>query len=147
MPGHETRRALRRDRLSCTGDVKTRAVRPDQFATHSAPSPAAREFLKWSRENGKGAATLDEIYQGMFDGGFPFESRDLGSIKNGLKIALAKDKQVELLPNGYYVLTSWTGRVKRPEGKGGAASRSADEPEASEPAAMQEAPPEDPHPS
>jgi hypothetical protein len=93
-------------------------LKPDQFAHHSAPSPAAREFLEWRKQHGGGAAALDEVYQALVEGGYPFEGRDGSAIKAGLKIALAKDKKVEELSNGHYGMRAWYGRKDRKGARG-----------------------------
>jgi hypothetical protein len=85
-----------------------RAVKPDQFASATAPSSAARAYFEW-RGKEAGAATLEEVYEALAAGGFRFESRDKDSAKSGLRIALGKDIQIERLPNNYYGLSAWYG--------------------------------------
>jgi hypothetical protein len=88
-------------------------IAPDAFASFSAPSPAARKFLEMRKAAGGGAATVDEIFDALFQGGYPFDGDNKAVLKGGVKIALAKDKQVEMLPNGHYGLRSWYGRRDR----------------------------------
>jgi hypothetical protein len=83
-------------------------IRPDQFARHGAPSAATRAYLEWRGET-RGAATIDEIYDALYRGGFSFENRNAEDAKSGLRVALGKDSLVHRLANGYYGLASWYG--------------------------------------
>src|SRR5688572_25887196 len=63
------------DLASAKSATRREAIRPDQFAKHSAPSAATRAFLEWRGET-RGAATIDDIYDALQRGGFAFEHRN-----------------------------------------------------------------------
>lgn len=89
-------------------------VRPDQFATYSAPSGAARAYLEL-RGKDVGATTLEDVYEALARGGFGFSSSNPEDARNGLRVALGKDRSFYRLPNGAYGLSEWYGRRKEKE--------------------------------
>jgi hypothetical protein len=91
-------------------------VRADQFTNYTAPSTAARAFLEEARGPRLGAASLEDIFEGLKRGGYIFENRDEASAKNALRIALGKDGQVKKLPNGTYGLIAWYDKIQRDRG-------------------------------
>lgn len=106
------------------------SVRRDQFVNYNAPSTAARAYLDW-RGPARGAASIDEIYDALFAGGYGFEQKDANEAKNGLRIALGKDGAVHRLANGFYGLTSWypdARKEKKKSAKDGKAANSTPEP-------------------
>lgn len=108
------------------------AIRPDQFANHSAPSTAARAYLEM-RGKARGAATIDAIYDALVQGGYNFSS-SASDAKNSLRIALGKDANVHRLPNSHYGLTAWypnMGKAKEKNKKSGDSSEEVDEPDES----------------
>ncbi len=86
-------------------------IRADLFANYTAPSEAARAFLKL-RDGEKGSATLDAIFEALESGGFVFGSTK-NEAKGGLRIALGKDSLARKLPNGTYGLWEWYPNAKR----------------------------------
>ncbi|MBZ0273779.1 hypothetical protein K8I61_17200 [bacterium] len=88
-------------------------IRFDQFTNYSGPSAAARAFLDF-RGKDRGAATIDEIYRALWDGGFPFHEKDDSNNKGALSIALGKDKKIYRNPtNGAYGLAEWYPNARR----------------------------------
>jgi hypothetical protein len=83
-------------------------IKPDQFANFSAPSEAARAFLKMRHE----AVDLETILDGLRKGGFAF-STSKGEQANGLAKALGKDQLVRRLSSGAYGLWEWYPKAKR----------------------------------
>lgn len=100
------------------------AIRPDQFANHSAPSTAARAYLEM-RGKARGATTIDAIYDALVQGGYNFGASATDS-KNSLRIALGKDLQVHRLPNSHYGLTAWYPNMGKPKEKGKKSGDNAD---------------------
>ncbi len=90
------------------GSTMTAISRLDQFAKFATPSTAARSYL----ESRKTAATLDQIFAALKDGGYQFTDSDVDA-RASLKIALGKDGKVRPLGNGAYGLWEWYPDVKR----------------------------------
>lgn len=91
-------------------------IRPDQFANHTAPSGATREYLEL-RGSKLGAATLEEIFEALHAGGFAFSSPNPTTAMGGLKVALGKDKRIRQLRNGTFGLWVWYPNARRDDDK------------------------------
>jgi hypothetical protein len=69
-----------------------------------------------------GAATLDEIYEQLINGGFRFTGKNDGIKKRGLAISMSKNQKFHKLPNDTWGLTKWYPNVKETKYGNGIAS-------------------------
>jgi len=117
------------------GDVAVRTssatagtIRRDQF--HARPmATAIREYLQMrgaSDRGGMGAATVNEIYSALVDGGFGFETKNDLNAKRGLRDALSKNTVTFHRVGDAYGLVEWYPKPQKPEKevKGGKKSKS-----------------------
>jgi len=92
-------------------------LRSDTFYGQTI-SGAAKVYLEMRKSAGRGAASVNEIYQALRDGGYKFEAKDDENAKNGLRISLRKNSSVfHRLPNGDYGLLVWYPNAKPPKDK------------------------------
>ena len=91
--------------------------RRDQF--YGKPlATAMREYLEMrgrSDRGGLGAATINEIYAALVDGGFKFETKNDDNAKRGLRDALSKNTGTFHSVGGAFGLVDWYEKVPRPE--------------------------------
>jgi hypothetical protein len=120
-------------------------IRGDEF--YGKPlSSAVRSILEKRAAAGLWAATLDEIFDAMLQGGFKFEAKNAGTAKRSLAISLSKNAVTfHKLPNGTIGLTEWYPEaVKGKAGNGG----KKDEPKQVEPVvASSDADTDEPYPN
>lgn len=83
------------------------AVRSDQFYGLTITT-AIRNYLEQRKAAGLGAASLNEIYSAIRDGGYKFESKNEDNAKISVGNNLRKSSSIfHRLPNGQYGLLSW----------------------------------------
>jgi hypothetical protein len=94
------------------GTVMIGTLRGDEF--YGQPlSTVVRTILEARREAGAGAATINDIYAAMVEGGFAFDTANEENAKRGLRTSLSKNSQTfHKLPNGKYGLRDWYPAVK-----------------------------------
>jgi hypothetical protein len=94
------------------GTVMIGKLRGDEF--YGQPlSTVVRTILEARREAGAGAATINDIYAAMVEGGFAFDTANEENAKRGLRTSLSKNSQTfHKLPNGKYGLRDWYPAVK-----------------------------------
>jgi hypothetical protein len=78
---------------------------------------AIRNYLEQRKHGGLGAATLNEIYSAVRDGGYKFESKNENNAKVSVGNTLRKSSSIfHRLPNGQYGLLEWYPSAKaKPE--------------------------------
>lgn len=82
-------------------------IRSDEFYGKPLAS-VVRAILEKRNAAGLGAASLDEIYNGMMQGGYRFDAKNDATAKRALSISLAKNSVTfHKLPNGNIGLTEW----------------------------------------
>jgi hypothetical protein len=92
-------------------------IRSDEFYGKPLAS-AVRSILEKRAAAGLGAATLDEIFDGMQQGGYRFDAKNDGTARRALSISLAKNTVTfHKLPNGNIGLTEWYPEAKPRNGK------------------------------
>lgn len=97
------------------GTGGSRGIRGDQFYGQPLAS-AVREILELRKSAGIGAATVNEIYASLIQGGFRFDAKDDENSKRSLRISLTKNSTLfHRLPNGQYGLLAWYPAVKPPK--------------------------------
>jgi hypothetical protein len=83
------------------------SIRSDQWY-RKALSTAVREFLEMRSTANLGAASVDEIYSALAQGGFKFDTKDETYAKPALRQSLTKNTAIfHRLPNGDYGLATW----------------------------------------
>lgn len=83
------------------------AIRSDQFYGQTITA-AIRNYLDQRKAVGLGAATLNEIYLAVREGGYKFESKNEDNAKTSVGNTLRKTSSVfHRLPNGQYGLLEW----------------------------------------
>jgi hypothetical protein len=92
------------------------AIRSDQFYGQTITA-AIRDYLEQRKAVGLGAATLNEIYLAVRDGGYKFESKNENNAKVSVGNTLRKSSSIfHRLPNGQYGLLEWYPSAKaKPE--------------------------------
>lgn len=109
------------------------AIRPDQFYGKGI-STAAREYLDLRRSANLGAASLDEVFAALKQGGFKFDGDDEVAQKRGLAISLSKNTSIfHKLPNGSIGLLAWYPEAKEAKKAGKAEQPNGDKTEIEEP--------------
>jgi hypothetical protein len=89
------------------------SIRSDQFYGQTISS-AAKTYLEMRRS--QGAASVNDIFAALKNGGFKFETKDDGNAKNGLRISLRKNSSIfHRLPGGAYGLLAWYPNAKPPK--------------------------------
>jgi len=93
------------------------SIRRDQF--HGRPlATAGREYLEMrgpSDRGGLGAASVNEIYEALLQGGYTFDTKNDLNAKRGLREALSKNTPVFRRVGDAYGLTEWYPKGARPE--------------------------------
>lgn len=87
------------------------APRPDAYYGR-ALATVTTEVLEKRKEAGAGAATLDQLFTELSNGGFKFEGKNEGIQKRGLAISMSKNPKFHKLPNDTWGLTKWYPNVK-----------------------------------
>lgn len=109
------------------------AFKRDQF--YGKPlATGVREYLEMrgpSDRSGLGAATVNEIYDALVQGGYRFETRDVANAKRGLRIALTKSSTTFHRVGDSYGLLEWYPSAK-PTRESSAGSRRSIEPRVDE---------------
>ena len=101
------------------------SIQSDQF--YGQPLAAnIRTILEMRRASKQGPASVNDIYAGLQQGGYRFETKDEQNAKRGLRVSLTKNTALfHKLPNGLFGLTDWYPKIKRRE----AAAAQEEEPE------------------
>jgi hypothetical protein len=88
-------------------------IRADEF--YSRPlATVVRSILEKRQAIGLGAASLDELYEAMVQGGFRFEAKNDGTAKRSLSVSLAKNNTTfHRVPNGHIGLLEWYPDAKK----------------------------------
>jgi len=69
---------------------------------------AVREVLERRKRGGLSAATVNEIFEALTDGGYHFNTKNVENAKRGLYQSLTKNSTTfHRLPNGSYGLLEW----------------------------------------
>lgn len=93
------------------------SIRSDQF--YGQPlATCVRNILEMRKALNQGAATVNEIYAALIEGGFAFETKNEDNAKRGLRISITKNTALfHKLPNGKIGLTEWypNAKTKRKE--------------------------------
>ena len=88
------------------------SIRSDQFYGQGL-STAIREILDMRKALNRGAATLNEIYDALMEGGYKFDTKNEDNSKRGLRISLTKNTSIfHKLPNGKFGLLEWYPNAK-----------------------------------
>lgn len=97
------------------------AIKRDQFYGKPLAS-ATRQYLEMRSASNLGAASLDEIFQALRQGGFVFEGKNDGIKRRGLSISLAKNTATfhRIPDTEVFGLASWYPNKARLNGKVGA---------------------------
>jgi len=92
------------------------ALRADQFYGQTLTA-AIRNYLEQRKASGLGAASLNDIYAAIRDGGYKFESKNEDNAKISVGNTLRKSSSIfHRLPNGQYGLLVWYPSAKaKPE--------------------------------
>ncbi|HXC36729.1 MAG TPA: hypothetical protein VNV43_12690 [Candidatus Acidoferrales bacterium] len=71
---------------------------------------AGRTYLEMRKAKGLGAASVNDIYKTLKEGGYAFDTQNEEYAKNGVRISLKKNAAIfHKLPNGDYGLCLWYG--------------------------------------
>ncbi len=84
------------------------------------------DILRRRKAAGKGAATVNEIYEAMQSGGFRFSAKSDDNAKRGLYISLGKNPKFHKVPDGSYGLTAWYPAIKAAKQKNGGTEKTED---------------------
>lgn len=93
-------------------------IRADQF--YGQPlATAIREILEMRRALNQGPATINEIYAGLTEGGFAFDTKNPENAKRGLRISISKNTAVfhKLPGSGRIGLREWYPNIKAQKGQ------------------------------
>lgn len=71
-----------------------------------------RAILEMRRAAGLDAASVNEIYQALLDGGYAFEAKDHENAKAGLRQSLRKNPIFHRIPSGEWGLLAWYPNAK-----------------------------------
>lgn len=105
------RAAVYQDVDKKTATAQLGNIQPDQYYGQPLAS-AIRAILEMRRANGRGPATVREIYDTLCEGGFKFEAKDENALR-GLRQSLTKNSVTfHKLPNGSYGLLEWYPNAK-----------------------------------
>jgi hypothetical protein len=107
-------------------------IRPDLFYGQ-ALATAVRTILEMRRQQDMGAASINEIYDTLTNGGYQFQTKTEDVAKASLRSSLSKNNLTfHKLPNGRFGLLSWYPNVR--QGKATATpTGNPDEPSVEEP--------------
>jgi len=102
--------------------VSSGSIRSDQF--YGRPlATVVREVLEMRKAANAGAATVNEIYAKLTEGGFGFDgTANEENAKRVLRISLAKNPAFHKLPNGQFGLSEWYPAAKVRKAKADGAS-------------------------
>jgi hypothetical protein len=93
------------------------SIRSDQF--YGQPlAGAIRTILEMRKSQGRGPATVNELYDALLEGGFKFDTKDEANAKRGLRISVTKNTQTFHRlpgPTGRIGLLEWYPRAKQPK--------------------------------
>lgn len=105
------------------------AILPDAYYG-KALATVVRMVLERRKASGRGAATVNEIYDDMVAGGYNFGGKNDDNNKRGLYVSLGKNSYMfHKLPNGTYGLLDWYENVKEAKKSNGSeAAKSAEKP-------------------
>lgn len=81
-------------------------IRSDLFYGKTLAA-AAKEYLNMRKARHQGAATINEIYGVLQEGGYKFEAKNDNNAKRSMRITLTKSDDFHKLPNGTYGLSEW----------------------------------------
>ena len=96
---------------------RSMSIRPDEFYGKPLAS-VLRSVLEKRGRDVLGAATVEEIYEAMAEGGYQFKSKNIDNAKRGLNLALSKNSaSFHRLPNGRYGLREWYPAMTGPQDK------------------------------
>ena len=114
------------DDADTEASASTMRLRRDQFYGRGI-STAMREYLEMRRAGNQGPATVNEIYEALYDGGFKFESKDAKNAKRGIRISLTKNTSIfHRLPDGrHFGLAKWYPDIKDNGAPNGIATKKA----------------------
>lgn len=113
-----------------TSSLGAGAVLPDAYYG-KALATVVRMVLERRKASGRGAATVNEIYDDMVAGGYNFGGKNDDNNKRGLYVSLGKNSYMfHKLPNGTYGLLDWYDVIKEPKAKqnGSSASKNGEKP-------------------
>ncbi len=87
-------------------------IRSDQF--YGQPfATSVRDILVMRKALNQGAATINEIYGALVEGGFRFDTKIEENAKRGMRISLAKNNTMfHKLPSGTFGLREWYPNAK-----------------------------------
>ena len=91
------------------------AIKGDQFVGKPLQTVVGDYLLMRgdSSKGGIGAATVNEIFDGLLAGGYEFDAKDAQNAKRGLRISLTKNSsKFYRVPNGRYGLLVWYPNAK-----------------------------------
>jgi hypothetical protein len=118
------------DMEKATADIKVTVNKlcalygkPPLYADTAMPSESGSTYLRKDTYHGKhlatavtmylagrkhlGAATIDEIYAALAEGGFEFVGKDAATKQRGLAISLGKNSKFHRVPGGSWGLVDW----------------------------------------
>lgn len=105
------------------------SIRSDQFYGQPLAS-SVRDILTMRKGLNQGAASINEIYAALVEGGFAFETKNEDNAKRNLRISVSKNTAMfHKLPSGKIGLREWYPNAKAPKAKAGAADGDGDETE------------------
>lgn len=118
------------------------AIRSDQFYGKTITT-AIRNYFEQRKAAGLGAATLNEIYSAVKEGGYKFESKNESNAKVSVGNTLRKSSSIfHRLPNGQYGLLEWYPSAKaKPESEPVTKKKAKAQPATAEKAAATDSPP------
>lgn len=82
------------------------SIRSDQFFGRPLAT-VIKEYFTMRRAGGKGAATVNEIYETLCLGGYGFQAKNDDNAKRGVQISLSKNRDFMRIPNGAWGLSEW----------------------------------------
>jgi hypothetical protein len=113
-------------------------IRSDEFYGKPLAS-VVRAILEKRSAAGLWAASLDEIFEAMLQGGFRFDAKNDGTAKRALAISLSKNTVTfHRLPNGNIGLTEWYPEAAKNKPVNGSKKEEARQTEKPKPAANEE---------
>jgi hypothetical protein len=91
-------------------------IRNDQFFGKPLAT-CVKTILEARAAIHQGAASVDELFEGLMEGGFDFEEKAESLCKRNLAISLGKNMLFQRTPKGLWGLRAWYGGTK-PKGRG-----------------------------
>lgn len=88
-------------------------TRSDQF--YGKPlARSVRQILEMRDASGAGPATVREIFEGLGEGAYKFETKNDKNAMRGLRVSLSKNiATFHKLPNGQFGLVAWYPNIKQ----------------------------------